>query len=88
MQIMVDINLTDTNTPRITNAIYLIPKDNKKGGNECIHLQASHVITGNNLKKVSVTDLFIKSVETMTFEQGIKTLKIQGKKKVPLHPID
>ena len=33
------------------------------------------------MKDVTVTDLFIKAIYAITYEQGIKTLKMQGKKK-------
>ena len=53
-----------------------------------MHIKTYQVITSYNVKDVPISDLVIKAVLSITAEQGIKTLKIQGKNKVPLHPVN
>ena len=53
-----------------------------------MNLQTGKVITRNVVTEFPVTDLVIKAVETMAEEQGIKTLKITRRNKVPLFPAD
>ena len=79
---------TNTNAPRTIDAIYLRPLDNKQGGHELMNLQTGMVITRNRVWEQPVTDLVIKAVETMAEEQGIKSLKLTGRNKIPLHPAD
>ena len=88
MQVVKDNNHTNTNFSITLDAIYLEHLDNKKGWHECMHLKTVQVITFYNVKDVPVTGLVIKYAEEMASEQGIKTLKIQGENKVPLHPVD
>ena len=81
VQVAKDNNPTNTNTTRTLDGIYLQTLDNNQGGQKFMHMQTGKVITGYNMKDVTVTDLFIKAIYAMTYEQGIKTLKMQGKKK-------
>ena len=83
-----DNNPTNDNSPRTVDAIYLRPLKNKQGGHEIMNLQTGKVITRNVVKEYPITDLVIKAVETMAEEQGIKTLKITGRNKIPLFPAD
>ena len=53
-----------------------------------MHLQAGQFITSYNVKYVPVTNLVIKFVDAMAYEQGIKALKIQGRNELPLHPFN
>ena len=53
-----------------------------------MNIHTGQVITGYNVKNFTFTDLFNKYTEAIPPEQEIKTLKIKGKKKVPLYPID
>ena len=56
-------NPTKKNSPRILDAIYLRPLDNKQGGHKYMHLRTGKVITGYNAKEITVTDLAIKAFE-------------------------
>ena len=53
-----------------------------------MHIHTFHAIISYNIKDVTITDLVLKYVESITSEQGIETLKIQGKNKVSMHPVD
>jgi hypothetical protein len=81
-------NPTNTNALRTIDAIYLRPMNNKQGGHEVMNLATGQVITRNRVWERPVTDLAIKAVETMAAEQGIKSLKLQGRNKVNLFPAD
>jgi hypothetical protein len=40
-------------------------------------LNSGQVITRNIVHKIPVTDVVIKAVETMAYDQGFKSIKIQ-----------
>ena len=81
-------NPSNTNAPQTIDAIYLRPLNNKQGGHELMNLQTGLRITRNKVWELPVTDMVIKAVETMAEEQGIKSLKLCGRNKIPLHPAD
>jgi hypothetical protein len=80
--------LTNTQAPRTIDAIYLCPMTNKQGGHELMNLQTGMMITRNTIWERPPTDLVIRAVKTMADEQGIKTLKITGRNKIPIYPAD
>ena len=61
---------------------------NKQGGHELMNLATGQVIFQNRVWEHPITDLFIKTVEKMAAEQGIKELKLEGHNKVPIFPYD
>jgi hypothetical protein len=79
---------TNTQAPRTIDAIYLRLMTNKQGGHELMNLQTGMMITRNTIWERPLTDLVIRAVETMADEQGIKTLKITGRNKIPIYPAD
>ena len=79
---------TNTQAPRTIDAIYLRPMNNIQGGHELMNLQTGLVIMRNKIWERPITDLVIRAVENMAAEQGITTLKITGRNKVPLYPAD
>jgi hypothetical protein len=79
---------TNTQAPRTIDAIYLRPMTNKQGGHELMNLRTGLVITRNKVWERPLTDLVIRAIETMADEQGIKTLKLTGRKKTPIYPAD
>ena len=79
---------TNTQAPRTIDAIYLRPMKNRQGGHEVMNLMTGQVITRNRIWERPLTDLVIAAVEAMADEQGIKTLKLQGRNKVRLYPAD
>ena len=81
-------NPTNDNSPRTIDAIYLRPMKNKQAGHELMNIQTGLVVTRNWVQEFPATGLVIKAVETMAGEQGIKTLKLSGRNKIPLHPAD
>jgi hypothetical protein len=79
---------TNTQAPRTIDAIYLRPMSSKQGGHELMNLQTGMVITRNTIWERPLTDLVIQAVEAMAAEQGIKTLKLTGRNKIPIYPAD
>ena len=79
-------NKTNSNLPRTIDAIYLRPMTNVQGGYEVMNLATGRMVTTNLVTELPITEHVIKSVETMAEEQGIKSNKIEGRNKVPLHP--
>ena len=78
---------TNTNAPRTIDAIYLRPKPRGRG-HEVMNLKTGRVITRDRVYEKPVTPLVIKAVESLATEQGIQSLKIVGRNKVPLFPAD
>ena len=64
---------TNSNAPRTLDAIYLRPCQNMQGGHELMDLTLGLVITCENGNKIPDTDLVIKAVEKMGYDQGIPT---------------
>jgi hypothetical protein len=81
-------NPTNTNAPRTIDCIYLRPFSNIQGGHELLDLRSGRVITRRRIKEIPVTDLVIQTVENMAIEQGLTTLKITGRNKLPIYPAD
>jgi hypothetical protein len=79
---------TTTQAPRTIDAIYLRLMKKRQGGHEVMNLMTGQVITRNRIWERPLTDLVIHAVETMADEQGIKTLKSQGRNKIRLYPAD
>jgi hypothetical protein len=79
---------TNTQAPRTIDAIYLRLMTNKQGGHELMNLHTGQVITGNTIWERPLTDLVIRTVETMAADQGITTLKLAGRNKIPIYPTD
>jgi hypothetical protein len=79
---------TNTLAPRTIDAIYLHPMTSIQGGHEMMNLQTGKVITQNTVWKRPVTDLVIRAIEAMAKEQGIKTLKLTGRNKIVIYPIN
>ena len=83
-----DNSPTNTNAPRTIDAIYLRPANNKQEGHIVMNLQTGLAMTRHKLWEVPVTDMVIKAVEALAKQQGITTLKLEGRNKIPLHPAD
>ena len=64
---------TNSNAPRTLDAIYLRPAQNMQGGHELMDLTSGLVITHANVTEIPVTDLVIKAVEKMGYDQGFPT---------------
>ena len=64
---------TNSNAPRTLDAIYLRPAQNMQGGHELMDLTSGLVITCANVTEIPVTDLVIKAVEKMGYDQGFPT---------------
>ena len=64
---------TNSNAPRTLDAIYLRPAQNMQRGHELMDLTLGLVITRANVTEIPVTDLVIKAVEKMGYDQGFPT---------------
>ena len=82
-----DNDPTNTNAPRTIDAIYLRPSPSGRG-HQVMNLKTGRMISRPHAYEKPVTPLVIRAVEALAKEQGIKTLKIVGRNKVPLFPAD
>ena len=64
---------TNSNAPRTLDAIHLRPAQTMQGGHELMDLTSGLVITHANVTEIPVTDLVIKAVEKMGYDQGFPT---------------
>ncbi|MGC8486574.1 MAG: Ig-like domain-containing protein, partial [Candidatus Baltobacteraceae bacterium] len=78
----------NTNNPQTIDAIYLCPTNNTQGGHENMYLNSGRVITRPRVWEIPVTPVVIRAVETMAEEQGIKSLKLQNRRKTTLYLAD
>jgi hypothetical protein len=51
-----------------------------------MNLQTGLVITRDKVWEQPLTDPMIRAVKTMAKEQGIKTLQLTGRNKIPIYP--
>ena len=79
---------TNTNAPRTLDAIYLRPTDNIQGGHELMDLNSGRVITRRKVTEIPVTELVIKAVEQMAYNEGFKSLKFKNRRGVIFHDTD
>ena len=79
-----DHKIKNDNKARTIDAIYL--RAQSKNGHELMNLETGELITRGRIWEVPITSLVIRAVEEMAYNQGIKSLKVTGKNKVPLLP--
>ena len=79
-----DYQIKNDNKARTIDAIYLRAKP--KSGHELMSLETRELITRAQIWEVPITSMVIRAIEELTYNQGIKSLKITGKNKVPLLP--
>ena len=72
----------------LVDGIYLHPTADKQAGHEILNLATESVVTCARVWEIPTTPLVIKAVEDMAEKQGIKTLKIKGKNKQPILPVN
>jgi hypothetical protein len=83
-----ETNRTNSNATRTLNAIYLRSAQNQQGGHELMDLDSGQVITRNIVHGIPVTDVVIKAVETMAYEQGFKNMKFKNRNGVVFFDTD
>jgi hypothetical protein len=66
---------TSSNVTRTLDTIYLCPAQNQQGGHELMDLNSGQLITRSIVHEISVTNVVIKAVENMAYQQGFKSLK-------------
>ena len=76
-----NVNPTNTNAPRIIDGIYLRPSSSIQGGHEVMNLSSGLVIYPCKVTTIPLTDSIIKLVEKMGEDQGVKSLKLNNRKK-------
>ena len=59
---------TNSNAPCTLDAIYLRPAQNMQGGHELMDLNSGLVTNRAHITEIPITDLVIKSVETMGYD--------------------
>ena len=83
-----ETNRTNSNATRTLDAIYLRPAQNQQGGHELMDLNSGQVITRNIVHEIPVTDVVIKAVETMAYDQGFKSMKFKNRNGVVFFDTD
>ena len=79
---------TNTNQERTVSAIYLRPTQNSLTSHDVMNLETGRVNKVVKVTKLPITDHVIAAVNAMAAEQGVKSLKIESRNKVPLLPAD
>ena len=79
---------TNTQKQRAVSGIYLRPLPNSLNSHEIMNLETGLVNKVVKVTKMQITDHVIKAVNALAEEQGIKSLKIESKNKVPIMPAD
>jgi hypothetical protein len=73
-----ETKLTNSNATRTLDGIYLRPAQNQQGGHELMDLNSGQVVTQNIVQEIPVTDVVIKAIETMAYNQGFKSMKFKN----------
>jgi hypothetical protein len=76
------------NVTRALDAIYLRRAQNQQGGHKLIDLNSGQLISRNIVHEIPVTDVVIKAVEKMAYQQGFKSLKFKNQNGVIYHDAD
>jgi hypothetical protein len=79
---------TSSNVTRTLEAIYLRPAQNQQGGHELMDLSSGQLISMNIVHEIPVTDVVIKAVKNMAYQQGFKSLKFKNRNGVIYHNAD
>ena len=79
---------TNTNKERTVSAIYLRPTPNSLTCHDVMNLETGRVNKVIKVTQLPITDHVIAAVNAMAAEQGVKSLKIESRNKVPLLPAD
>jgi hypothetical protein len=79
---------TSSNVTRTLDAIYLRPAQNQQGGHELMDLNSGQLVSRNIVHEIPVTDVVIKAVENMAYQQGFKSLKFKNRNGVIYHDAD
>jgi Ran GTPase-activating protein (RanGAP) involved in mRNA processing and transport len=72
---------TSSNVTRTLDAIYLRPAQN-------MDLNSGQLISSNIVHEIPVTDVVIKAVEDMAYQQGLKSLRFKNRNGVIYHDAD
>ena len=79
---------TNTNKERTVSAIYLRPTPNSLNCHDVMNLETGRVNKVIKVTRLPITDHVIAAVNAMAAEQGVTSLKIESRNKVPLFPAD
>jgi hypothetical protein len=79
---------TSSDVTRTLDVIYLRPAQNQQGGDELMDLNSGQLISRNIVHKIPVTDVVIKAVENMAYQQGFKSLQFKNQNGVIYHDAD
>jgi hypothetical protein len=67
------------------DAIYLCPAQNQQGGHELMDLNSDQLISRNIVHQIPVTDVVIKAVGNMAYQQGFKSLMFKNPNGIIYH---
>jgi hypothetical protein len=67
------------------DAIYLRPAQNQQAGHELMDLNSGQVISRNVVHEIPVTNIVIKAIENMEYQQGFKDHKFKKRNRVIYH---
>jgi hypothetical protein len=76
---------TNSNVTRTLDTINLPWAQNQQGGNALMDLNSGQLITRNIVHEIPVTDVIIKAVKNMAYQQGFKTVKFINRNGVIYH---
>jgi Xaa-Pro aminopeptidase len=85
--VYVQANHESTKT-RTLDAIYLRLAQNQQGGHDLMDLNSGQLISRNIVHEIPVTDVVIKAVENMAYQQGFKSLNFKNRHGVIYHDAD
>ena len=83
-----ETNRRNSNATRTLDAIYLRPAQNQQGGHELMDLNSGQLITRNKIHEIPVTDVVIKAVEKLAYDQGFKSLKFKNRHGIVFYDTD
>jgi hypothetical protein len=79
---------TSSNVTRTLDLVHLRSAQKQQGGHELMDLNSGQLISRNIVHEIPVTDVVIKAVENMAYQQGSKSLKFKNRNGVIYHDAD
>jgi hypothetical protein len=79
---------TSFNVTRTLDTIYLHTAQNQQGDHKLMDFNSGQLISRNIVHEIPVTDVVIKAVDNMAYQQGFKSLKFKNRNGVIYHDAD
>ena len=61
--------------------------DNVQGGHEVMALNTGLLLSTSTVTKLPITDVVVKAVENLAYNQGFKSLKFQNRRGEPIYDV-